>query len=47
VVFAFIFAVLSMKWMVDYLTRHGLAIFGYYRILLALATGTFLMGGML
>ena len=28
---AFVFAVVSVKWMVSYLNRHGLAIFGYYR----------------
>lgn len=33
---AFIFAVLSMKWMVAYLNRHGLSIFGHYRIAAAL-----------
>lgn len=44
--FAFIAAVVSVKWMVSYLNRHGLAVFGYYRIALALvaflwiATGT-------
>ena len=31
-----VFAVLSIKWMVAYLNRHGLALFGYYRIALAL-----------
>ena len=31
-----IFAVLSMKWMVAYLNRHGLSIFGHYRIAAAL-----------
>ena len=36
--FAFISAVLSVKWMVAYLNRHGLAIFGYYRVALALVT---------
>jgi undecaprenyl-diphosphatase len=34
--FAFVAAVLSVKWMVSYLNRHGLAIFGYYRVALAL-----------
>lgn len=36
-VFAFIAAVFSVKWMVSYLNRHGLAVFGYYRVALALA----------
>ncbi len=31
-VFAGIFAFLSVKWMVDYLNRRGLGIFGYYRL---------------
>jgi undecaprenyl-diphosphatase len=35
-VLAFISAVLSVKWMVAYLNRHGLAVFGYYRVALAL-----------
>lgn len=35
VVFAFIAAVLSVKWMVSYLNSHGLAVFGYYRVALA------------
>lgn len=35
-VFAFLSAVLAIKWMVSYLNRHGLAIFGYYRVALAL-----------
>ena len=47
VVFAFIAAVLSVKWMVGYLNRHGLAIFGYYRVMLALVVGTLLLTGTL
>lgn len=47
VVFAFIAAVLSVKWMVGYLNRHGLALFGYYRVALALLAGTLIMTGML
>ena len=47
VVFAFIAAVLSVKWMVSYLNRHGLAIFGYYRVALALITGLLLVTGRL
>ena len=41
-VFAFIAAVISVKWMVAYLNRHGLAIFGYYRVALALITAVLL-----
>jgi undecaprenyl-diphosphatase len=47
VLFAFLAAVLSVKWMVAYLNRHGLAIFGYYRVGLALVAGTLLMNGVL
>jgi undecaprenyl-diphosphatase len=36
--FAFVAAVLSVKWMIHYLNKYGLEIFGYYRIVLALAT---------
>lgn len=38
VILAFIAAVLSVKWMVSYLNRHGLAVFGYYRVALAVVT---------
>ena len=41
--FAFIAAVVSVKWMVAYLNRHGLAIFGYYRVALALLTAVLLV----
>ena len=47
VVFAFIAAILSVKWMVSYLNHHGLAIFGYYRVGLALVAGLLLMSGQL
>ena len=45
VVFAFVAALLSVKWMVGYLNRHGLAVFGYYRVALALVAGAFFMTG--
>jgi undecaprenyl-diphosphatase len=45
--FAFISAVVSVKWMVAYLNRHGLAIFGYYRVALALVTSAWLVTGTL
>jgi undecaprenyl-diphosphatase len=43
--FAFISAVVSVKWMVAYLNRHGLAVFGYYRIAIALATTAWIVTG--
>lgn len=43
VVVAFIAAAISVKWMVNYLSRHGLEIFGYYRVIIAVATAVFLL----
>jgi undecaprenyl-diphosphatase len=40
--FAFISAVISVKWMVAYLNRHGLTIFGYYRVAIALVTAVWI-----
>ena len=34
-VFAFVSAVLSVKWMVAYLNKYGLELFGYYRLAIA------------
>ncbi|MBW2513747.1 MAG: undecaprenyl-diphosphate phosphatase, partial [Deltaproteobacteria bacterium] len=43
-VFAFVAAVLSVKWMIHYLNNYGLEIFGYYRIVLACAAaGVYLL----
>ena len=42
-VFAFISAVISIKWMVAYLNNHGLAIFGYYRVAVAVTTAALLL----
>ena len=42
-IFAFISAVFSIKWMVAYLNNHGLAIFGYYRVAVAVATAALLL----
>lgn len=40
-------ALTAVKWMVSYLTRHGLAIFGYYRLALSLVITGLLLGGYL
>ncbi|MCB2146872.1 MAG: undecaprenyl-diphosphate phosphatase [Deltaproteobacteria bacterium] len=47
VLFAFISAVVSVKWMVSYLNRHGLAVFGYYRVALSLVTVLWIVTGTL
>ena len=44
---ALISAVVAVKWMLAYLNKHGMAIFGYYRIVLALVVAALLMTGTL
>jgi undecaprenyl-diphosphatase len=40
---AWISAVVAVSWMVGYLRNHGMGIFGWYRVLLALAVATWLL----
>ncbi|NLX56712.1 MAG: undecaprenyl-diphosphate phosphatase [Planctomycetaceae bacterium] len=44
---SFVAAWVSVKWLVGYLQRHGLVMFGYYRIALALVTAWLLWQGIL
>jgi len=45
--FAFISAVIAIKWMVNYLNRHGMAVFGYYRIAIAVVVAVMLLTGLI
>ena len=44
---AWISAVVAVKWMVTYLKEHGMAVFGYYRVLLALVVAGLLAANLL
>jgi undecaprenyl-diphosphatase len=45
--FAFISAIVAVKWMVSYLKSHGMSVFGYYRIGIAVVVAVMLVGGVL
>ena len=44
---AWVSAVLAVKWMVAYLKKHGMQIFGYYRMALGLVVTVLILGGWL
>ncbi len=44
---AWISAVVAVKWMVQFLQQHGMSLFGYYRVTLALIVGGCLLAGIL
>lgn len=46
IVAAAVSAALAVKWLVSYLQSHGLAVFGWYRIVLAVIIGTLFATGM-
>ena len=41
--FAFVSAVIAIKWMVNYLKNHGMAVFGYYRIVVGVVVAVMLL----
>jgi hypothetical protein len=45
IVVAFIAAAIAIKWLVAYLSKHGLALFGWYRIVLAIVFAIGLYSG--
>ncbi len=45
--FAFISAVLAIRWMIGYLQQHSLSIFGWYRIAAATVTGSLILAGVM
>jgi len=47
IVVATVSAALAVKWLVHYLNRHGLAVFGWYRLALGAAFVLLLAGGRL
>jgi undecaprenyl-diphosphatase len=42
---AYIAALVAVKWMVGYLKKHGMAIFGYYRIAIAIVAAGLILAG--
>jgi undecaprenyl-diphosphatase len=44
---AFVAALMAVRWMVSYLKSHGMQIFGWYRIAIALLVAAMLLGGVL
>ena len=45
IIVSFIAATIAIKWLVAYLSKHGLALFGWYRIALAIVVGIGLYSG--
>ncbi len=45
--FAFVSAVLAIRWMIAYLQQHSLSIFGWYRIVTATLTASLILAGVM